>query len=72
MAFGSIETLTCALCGATATADLWDLDRAGWDWFKGYRPRRTEICPTCYRERRPERDRLFEATRQKPTQPYEG
>ena len=62
------ETLACALCGASDTGTLPDLDRKGWDWFAGYLPR-TAVCPHCVSTRRAVRDRIVEQSLRKPEAP---
>lgn len=41
------ETLTCVLCGRSEAGTLPDMHRVGWDWIKGYLPKRLECCPKC-------------------------
>jgi hypothetical protein len=60
------ETVHCHLCGASQTATLPALEREGWDWFRGWFPRRVMFCPSCMKDRRPDRDRLLQQSQVRP------
>ncbi len=50
--------VACVFCKATATGTVGRLHEAGWHWFTGYNPARTDVCPDCAKSREGAMDEL--------------
>jgi hypothetical protein len=49
-------TMVCVFCKAQDTGAPGTMHERGWEWFTGYNPKATEVCPGCAKAKRGEVD----------------
>ena len=57
--------VVCDFCGTEARDEI-NLGRTDWQWFTGYRPMTFHACPACFKRRRREYDREYDAAQETP------